>query len=76
MRNQPRPAFVEKLIDAMPADGGPISARGIWLAIGEISTPGYVRIVLRELTVAGRIIGTGPAMQRMYRRADALQVAS
>jgi hypothetical protein len=68
MRNRPSPAFIAKVLAALPADGAPISSRGVFLAIGEVSTPAYVRIVLRELTISGRIIGTGPSGQRVYRR--------
>ena len=68
MRNRPSPAFIAKVLEALPADGSPISSRGVFLAIGEISTPSYVRIVLRELTISGRVIGTGPAGDRLYRR--------
>lgn len=68
MRNRPSPAFVAKVLDALPADDAPISARGVFLAIGEISTPSYVRIVLRQLAIAGRVIATGPNGQRVYRR--------
>lgn len=68
MRNRPSAAFIAKVLAALPADGAPISASGVFLAIGEVSTAAYVRIVLRELVVAGRIIATGPAGQRVYRR--------
>ncbi len=68
MRNRPSPAFVAKVIDALPDDGSPISSRGVFLAIGEMSTPAYVRIVLRQLAIAGDIIATGPSGQRVYRR--------
>lgn len=72
MRIRPRPAFVAKVIEALPADGAPISARGVFLAIGEISMPAYVRIVLRELVRKGLVIGTGRSSERVYRRADCL----
>ncbi|ABA04823.1 hypothetical protein Nwi_1562 [Nitrobacter winogradskyi Nb-255] len=73
MRNRPSPAFIAKVLDALPADGAPISSRGVFLAIGEISTPAYVRIVLRQLAIGGRIIATGPSGQRVYRRLPAQQ---
>jgi hypothetical protein len=68
MRTNPAPAFVAKMLDAPPADGSPISSRGIFVALGGISTPAYVRIVLRQLVIAGHIIATGPNGQRVYRR--------
>ena len=40
----------------------------IFVAIGGISTPAYVRLVLRELTIGGRIIATGQSWARVYRR--------
>lgn len=73
MRNRPSPAFVAKVLDALPQDGSPISSRGVFLAIGELSTPAYVRIVLRQLAIAGRVIATGPSGQRIYRRPPAQQ---
>lgn len=76
MRIQPRPNFVAKVLDALPADGAPISSRGVFLAIGEISTPAYVRIVLRQLAIAGNVIATGPSGQRVYRRLPAQQEVS
>jgi hypothetical protein len=68
MRKRPAAAFVAKVMAALPANGAPLSARGVWIAIGHISTPGYVRIVLRDLAVSGCVIGTGPAQARVYRR--------
>lgn len=68
MRNRPSPAFTAKVLGALPQDGSPISSRGVFLAIGELSTPAYVRIVLRQLAIAGRVIATGPSGQRVYRR--------
>jgi hypothetical protein len=73
MRIQPRPDFVAKVLDALPADGAPISSRGVFIAIGEISTPAYVRIVLRQLAIAGNVIAAGPSSQRVYRRLPAQQ---
>lgn len=75
MRNQPRPSFVAMVLDALPANGAPISSRGVFLALGEISTPSYVRIVLRQLAIAGNVIATGPSGQRVYRRLPAQQCA-
>lgn len=71
MRIQPRPDFVAQVLDALPADGAPISSRGVFIAIGEISTPAYVHIVLRQLATAGKVIATGPSGQRIYRRLPA-----
>lgn len=71
MRNRPSPAFTAKVLGALPEDGSPISSRGVFLAIGELSTPNYVRIVLRQLAISGRIIATGPSGQRVYRRLPA-----
>jgi hypothetical protein len=68
MRIRPTPAFVAKVLDALPADGAPISSRGVFVAIGGISTPAYVQTVLRQLVVAGQITATGPSAQRVYRR--------
>lgn len=76
MRNRPSPVFAAKVFDAVPADGAPISSRGVFLAIGEVSTPAYVRIVLRELVRDGRVIGTGPAFERVYRRLQPQQVVA
>jgi hypothetical protein len=73
MRNQPRPDFVARVIEALPTDGTPISSRSVFLALGEISTPGYVRIVLRQLAIAGQVIATGPNGQRVYQRLPAQQ---
>jgi hypothetical protein len=74
MRLQPTPAFVAKLLDAIPADGSPISPRGIFVAIGGISTPAYVRTVLRQLERTGAIMGAGQPYERVYRRAPAAEV--
>ncbi|MBN9007286.1 MAG: hypothetical protein J0H40_17955 [Rhizobiales bacterium] len=76
MRTRHAPAFVAKVLDALPADGAPISSRGVFVAIGEISTPSYVRIVLSALVTAGRVIATGPAGQRVYRRIQILAEAA
>ncbi|MCB1394302.1 hypothetical protein [Nitrobacter sp.] len=73
MRNRPSPAFTAKVLDAMPEDGSPISSRGVFIAIGEISTPAYVRIVLRQLAINGHLIAAGPSGQRIYRRLPAQQ---
>jgi hypothetical protein len=75
MRIQPKPEFVAKVLDALPADGTPISSSGIFVAIGGRSTLAYVRIVLRELERAGQIIRTGGPFERVYRRAFAAEVA-
>jgi hypothetical protein len=71
--SKPRPGFVAKVLDALPKDGSPISSRGVFLSIGEISSPSYVRIVLRQLALAGDVIATGPSGQRIYRRLPAQQ---
>jgi hypothetical protein len=68
MRNQPRPDFVARVIEALPADGTLISSRDVFFALDEISTPAYVRIVLRQLAIAGHIIARGPSGQRLYQR--------
>ena len=73
MRSRPSPAFTAKVLDALPEDGSPMSSRGVYIAIGEISTPAYVRIVLRQLAINGSIIATGPGGQRVYRRPPAQQ---
>lgn len=73
MRNRPSPAFIAKVLGALPEDGSPISSRGVFVAIGEISTPSYVRIVLRQLAGGGQVIATGPSGQRIYRRPPAQQ---
>ncbi|MCV0384863.1 MAG: hypothetical protein K5821_00295 [Nitrobacter sp.] len=75
MRNCPSPAFTAKVLDAMPEDGSPISSRGVFIAIGEISTPAYVRIVLRQLAINGHLIASGPSGERVYRRPAAAEVA-
>ena len=68
MRNQPRPDFVARVIGVLPADGTPISSRSVFFALGEISTPAYVRTVLRQLAISGQVIATGPSGQRVYQR--------
>lgn len=70
MRIQPKPDFVAKVLEALPADGSAISSRGVFVAIGGKSTPAYVRIVLRELDRAGQIMATGQPYERTYRRLE------
>lgn len=74
MRNKPSPRFVAKVLDALPSDGSPITSRGVFLAIG-ISSPAYVRIVLRHLVIEGKVIATGPSGDRVYRLAAVAEVA-
>jgi hypothetical protein len=68
MKIRPAPAFIARVLDALPADGSPISPRGVFVAIGSISTRAYVRTVLRQLDRADRIIGSGHPSVRVYRR--------
>lgn len=75
MRNKPSPAFIAKVLYALPSDGGPITSRGVFVAIGGIATPAYVRIVLRHLVIEGKVIATGPSGQRVYRHAAVAEVA-
>jgi hypothetical protein len=68
MKLRPRPSFVAMVLDAIPDDGSPVSARGVFIAIGGKSTPAYVRTVLRQLDRAGQVIGVGHPSVRVYRR--------
>jgi hypothetical protein len=68
MKLRPRPSFVAMVLDAIPDDGTPVSARGVFIAIGSKSTPAYVRTVLRQLHRTGQIVGVGHPSVRVYRR--------